>query len=52
MKQIGLTLTALVLVVTTALPASALPSRASARATVPSSVTFSLTSIPGANSCC
>lgn len=48
MKQFGLTVIALVLVVTTALPANALIKKP----TISAATTFTMASIPGAWSCC
>ena len=47
MKQIGLTFIALVLIVTTALPANA-----AGKPTISSGTTFTMSTIPGAYSCC
>lgn len=49
-KQIGLTVIALILVVATALPASA--AHMSTRSPIASGTTFTLATIPGANGCC
>ncbi|HEY3293425.1 MAG TPA: hypothetical protein VGJ85_07340 [Candidatus Nanopelagicaceae bacterium] len=47
MKQIGLTVIALVLIVTTALPANAAP-----KSSVSSGTSFTLMTIPGGGMCC
>ena len=48
MKQIGLTAIALVLIVTTALPANA----AVKKSTIKAGTTFTMTTIPGGTICC